>query len=72
MGLFDAAESALADLEGRVAALEGGAVEPPPIEYEDSGPLTLASNQTIANKRIAGPLIAGDPAGVTFENVVRV
>lgn len=53
MGLFDAAESALADLEGRVAALEGGTIEPP-IEYEDSGPLTLASNQTIANKRIAG------------------
>lgn len=53
MGLFDAAEAAMADLEGRVAALEGETVEPP-VEYVDSPALTLASGQTIANKRIAG------------------
>lgn len=56
MGLFDAAEAAMADLAARVTALEGGTVEPPvepepePVTYTPSGTLTLATGSVIERK----------------------
>jgi hypothetical protein len=54
MGLFAAAEATMADIAARVAALEGGAVEPPveppPVTYTPSGTLTLATGSVIERK----------------------
>ena len=52
MGLFDAAEAALAGLAVRVAALEGGTVEPPveppPVTYTPSGEVRITSGAALS------------------------
>jgi hypothetical protein len=55
MGLFDAAEAAMADLAARVAALEGGTVEPPvEPELTDSPCLVLWTGDDVDSLRITG------------------
>lgn len=56
MGLFTAAEAALADIAARVAALESGTVEPPvepPWEYTPSQPVTVFSGDVVERKSFA-------------------
>lgn len=76
MGLFDAAESAMADLEGRVAALEGETVEPPETDWppetwptvpdssyieEGDEYVCLDSGMDIHDRLVYGPY-PGDPS----------
>lgn len=72
MGLFDAAESALAGLVARVAALESGTVEPPvePPTYTPSAALILRSDDVVAGKSFAGYDYAVNAASGAYNQAV--
>ena len=70
MGLFTAAEAALADLAARVAALEGGTVEPLPVTYTPSPALILRSGDVVAGKSFTGYDYAVNAASGAYNQVV--
>lgn len=72
MGLFDAAEAAITDLAARVAALEGGTVEPPvePPTYTPSPALILRSGDVVAGKSFTGYDYAVNAASGAYNQAV--